>query len=122
MTLIEIESITLNKPVNRGPNSRSECQQPDRRGSHPRPLLEVRLAWEAVSGRGRIHIFTVAHRAPNPKFAGQLPLVVAIVELEEGPHLVTNLVDCDPEKVEVGEALEVRLEAIDDSDGFTNST
>jgi uncharacterized OB-fold protein len=74
------------------------------------------LAWEAVSGRGRVHFFTVAHRAPRPRFAGQLPLVVAIVELEEGPRLVTNLVDCDPEKIEVGAAVEVRFEAIDDSD------
>ncbi|MGB0622130.1 MAG: Zn-ribbon domain-containing OB-fold protein [Myxococcota bacterium] len=76
----------------------------------------MRLAWEAVSGRGRIHIFTVAHRAPHPKFAGQLPLVIAIVELEEGPRLVTNLVDRNPEKIEVGAAVEVRFEAIEDSD------
>ena len=48
--------------------------------------------------------------------AGQLPVVVAIVELEEGPRLVTNLVDCEPEKIEVGAAVEVRFEAIDDSD------
>ena len=74
------------------------------------------LAREAVSGRGRGHAFTVAHRAPHPKFAGQLPLLVAIVELEEGPRLVTNLVDCDPEKIEVGAAVEIRFEAIDDSD------
>lgn len=74
------------------------------------------LAWEAVSGRGRVHTFTVAHRAPHPKLAGQLPLVVAVVELEEGPRLVTNLVDCDPEKIEVGAAVEVRFEANDDSD------
>ena len=76
----------------------------------------MRLAWEAVSGRGRIHIFTVAHRSPHPKFAGQLPLVIAIVELEEGPRLVTNLVDRNPEKIEVGAAVEVRFEAIEDSD------
>lgn len=63
---------------------------------------------------------------PYSKFAGQLPLVVAIVEVEEGPQLVTHLVDCDREKIEVGVALEVRLEAIDDSDvsfpDFTLST
>lgn len=48
--------------------------------------------------------------------SGQLPLVVAIVELEEGSRLVTNLVDCVPEKIEVGAAVEVRFEVIDDTD------
>ena len=48
--------------------------------------------------------------------SGQLPLVVAIVELEEGSRLVTNLVDCVPEKIEVGAAVEVRFEVIGDTD------
>ncbi len=48
--------------------------------------------------------------------SGQRPLVVAIVELEEGPRLVASLVDCEPEKIQVGDAVEVRFEAIDHTD------
>jgi uncharacterized OB-fold protein len=69
-----------------------------------------------VSGRGTVHSYTVAHRAPHPAFAAQLPLVVAIVELEEGPRMVTNLIDCDPAHLQVGMAVEARFEPIDDSD------
>jgi hypothetical protein len=73
------------------------------------------LAWAPMSGRGTVHSFTVVHRAPHPVFAGQLPLVVAIVELAEGPRLVTNVVGCDPAEVTVGMAVEVCFEPIDDS-------
>jgi uncharacterized OB-fold protein len=74
------------------------------------------LSWAPVSGRGTLHSYTVAHRAPHPVFAGQLPLVVAIVQLEEGPRMVTNLVGCDPAGLEVGMAVEARFEPIDESD------
>ena len=74
------------------------------------------LAWAPVSGRGTVYSFTVAHRPPHPVFAGQLPLVVAIVELAEGPRLVTNVVACDPAEVTVGMAVEVTFEPIDDSE------
>jgi uncharacterized OB-fold protein len=74
------------------------------------------LAWAPVSGHGTVYSFTVAHRAPHPVFAAQLPLVVAIVELAEGPRLVTNVVGCDPAEVAVGMAVEVCFEPIDDSE------
>ncbi len=74
------------------------------------------LRWAPVSGRGTLYSYTVAHRPPHPAFADQLPLVVAIVELEEGPRMVTNLVDCDPSELEVGGAVVARFETIDDSD------
>ena len=74
------------------------------------------LTWEPVSGRGTVHSYTVAHRAPHPVFADQLPLIVAIVALAEGPRMVTNLVGCEPGDVEVGMAVEACFEPIDDSD------
>jgi hypothetical protein len=74
------------------------------------------LEWAPVSGRGTVYSYTVVRRAPHPVFAAQLPLVVAIVELEEGPRMVTNLVGCDPADLEVGMAVEARFEPIDDTD------
>ena len=74
------------------------------------------LSWTPVSGRGTVHSYTVAYRAPHPAFAGQLPLIVAIVRLEEGPRMVTNIVGCDPAELEVGLAVETCFESIDDTD------
>ena len=70
------------------------------------------LAWEAVSGRGRVHTFTVAHRAPHRNSPASFPLSLQSSNWR-GPQPVTNLVDCDRGKIEVGAAIEVRLEAID---------
>lgn len=74
------------------------------------------LSWAAVSGKGTIYSYTVAHRPPHPVFAGQCPLAVAIVELEEGPRMISNIVGCDPDGIEVGMAVHVAFEPIDDSD------
>jgi uncharacterized OB-fold protein len=52
------------------------------------------LRWERVSGRGRLYSYTVVRRAMNPAFAQDLPYVYAIVELEEGPRVTTNIVNC----------------------------
>ena len=74
------------------------------------------LSWSPVSGRATVYSYTIAHRPPHPAFAAQLPLVVAIVELEEGPRMFTNIVGCDPADVEVGMAVVATSEPIDDTD------
>jgi len=58
---------------------------------------EVR--WEAASGRGSVYTFSVVHRNDLPGFAERLPYVAAVVELEEGPRVMTNVVDVDPAEV-----------------------
>ncbi len=74
------------------------------------------LAWQAVSGRGTVYSFTVAHRPTHPVFSDQSPMVVAVVELEEGPRMISNIVGCDPSEVKIGMNLLVGFEPIDDSD------
>ncbi len=74
------------------------------------------LEWRPVTGTGTVYSFTVAHRPPHPVFAGQCPLVIAIVELTEGPRLMSNVVRCDPAEVRVGMTVTVAFEAVDDSD------
>ncbi|HEY3694014.1 Zn-ribbon domain-containing OB-fold protein [Phenylobacterium sp.] len=69
-------------------------------------------AWTQVSGRGRIYSATVVQRAPTPAF--QVPYVVAVVELVEGPLMLTRLVDCDPAQVEIGQAVEVAFTKLDE--------
>lgn len=77
---------------------------------------EADLSWEPVSGQGTVYTFTVSHRAPHPVFGNQVPLVVAVVELIEGPRMITNIVGCDPSEVSVGSAVRVDFDPIDDSE------
>jgi uncharacterized OB-fold protein len=69
--------------------------------------------WEEVSGRGRVHTFTVDRIGHDPAQRAHLPLVVAAVDLDEGPRLTTSLVECSPEEVEVGLAVEVCFEDLE---------
>ena len=55
-----------------------------------------------VPGRGVVHAFTVCHRAGAAGFEADVPYVVALVELEEGVRLLTNLVRIDPGEVAIG--------------------
>ena len=73
-----------------------------------------RFAWTAVSGRGRLYSFTVFRRAYAPELADQLPYVVGVVELDEGPRLITNVVGCEPDEVRVDMPVEVVFEDLAD--------
>jgi len=70
--------------------------------------------WEPfeASGRGTIYSFTVNHYPRVPAF--DYPLVVVLVELEEGTRLVANVVDITPETVAIGMPVVVTFEAFDD--------
>ena len=74
------------------------------------------VAWVASAGNGVIYTFTVARRPPHPVFAEQVPLVVAVVELEEGVKLMTNIIECDPDNVAIGMSVKVAFEPVDDSE------
>lgn len=60
------------------------------------------LEWVQANGKGTIYSYTVVRRAALPGFAGDVPYVFAIVELEEGPRMATNIVGCRPEEVHIG--------------------
>ncbi len=76
----------------------------------------AQLKWQPVSGKGVIYTYTVAHRPPHPVLAEQCPITIAVVELEEGPRMISNVTGCEPSDVEVGMSVQVAFEAIDDSD------
>lgn len=67
-------------------------------------------SWERVSGRGKIHSYTVAHQAFHPHWADKVPYVVATIELEEGVRLVDDMLGLDPSAVRIGLAVEVVFE------------
>jgi uncharacterized OB-fold protein len=63
--------------------------------------------WLRCSGRGTVYSFTVTHQNQAPGFREELPYVLAIVELAEGPRVMTNVVECAPDTVRIGMAVEV---------------
>lgn len=70
------------------------------------------LEWKQVSGRGTIHASTVVERAPNPAFQDDVPYVVALIELEEGPIMMSNVVNADPYAVAIGDEVQVTFRSI----------
>lgn len=68
--------------------------------------LSGRHEWVRLSGRGRVFSWIVVHKSQHPAFWGD-PFNVAIVELDEGPRLHTNLVDVDPAAIRIGLPVEV---------------
>ena len=70
--------------------------------------------WEAVSGRGSIHAYTVDRVGHDPALASRAPYAIAVVELEEGPRMTANIVDCDVDALAVGQPVEATYETVDD--------
>ena len=69
-------------------------------------------AWKESTGLGRVYTFTVVHQNDLPPFKDRVPYVVALVDLEEGPRLMTNIVDCEPDDVAVGAPVRVRFDEV----------
>ncbi len=78
---------------------------------YPRALCPTCLSdvveWLRCSGRGTVYSFTVTHQNQAPGFREALPYVLAYVELAEGVRLLSNIIDCPPEAVRIGMAVEV---------------
>jgi uncharacterized protein len=63
--------------------------------------------WEEASGRATLYTYSIVHRNDLPPFPERVPYVAAVVDLEEGPRMLTNVVDCDFDALEIGMALAV---------------
>ena len=72
--------------------------------------MSTELGWDRAAGRGTVYAFTFVHRAPTEAFRKDAPYPVAIIELEEGPRLMSNIVGAEPEDVRIGMAVEVVFE------------
>ena len=87
---------------------------------YPRDISPITFSrntsWIQASGKATLYTYAIVHRAPHPGFVGDVPFVTAMVELEEGPIMPTNIVmdDPTPEKLQIGMALEVVFEDITD--------
>jgi uncharacterized OB-fold protein len=82
---------------------------------YPRPLCprcgSEAVEWVTASGRATLHSYVINHR-PAPGFEDDAPYAIAIVQLEEGPRMMTNLVgvQATPEQLVLDMALEVAFQ------------
>lgn len=94
----------------------SECQDCGLVYHYPRALcpdcFSEDVEWIEADGEGEVYAYSVT-RTMSGWPEDDLPLVVAYVELDEGPRLLTN-VDADPDAVDVGTCVTVRFEETED--------
>jgi len=88
---------------------------------YPRSLcphcLSRNTEWFQSSGRGTLYTFSIAFRPPTPAFQERVPYVAALVELEGGTRLPTNLIEVepDPTAIHIGMAVEVVFDDVTDA-------
>ncbi|MCX2934012.1 Zn-ribbon domain-containing OB-fold protein [Mycobacterium sp. CVI_P3] len=86
------------------------CSNCDRAGYYPRYVCanchSTDLVDTEASGRGTIYSYTVTTRGIL-EYANAGSYVLAMVELDEGPKMVTNIIDCDPDALSIGQRVEV---------------
>ncbi|HEY1530992.1 MAG TPA: Zn-ribbon domain-containing OB-fold protein [Galbitalea sp.] len=89
----------------RGELALQRCTQCDTVIWYPRGLcpncLSSEITWFTASGRGAIYSFTISRKGDGA-FREASPFVLAYVELDEGPRILTNVVDADLEAVHIG--------------------
>lgn len=60
-----------------------------------------------MSGRATLYTWSVIHRNDLPPFGARIPYTAAVVDLAEGPRMMTEVVDCAPGDLLIGMELEV---------------
>jgi uncharacterized OB-fold protein len=73
------------------------------------------FTWQRMSGDGTVHAFTWVNHSVHPVSAGHTPYVLVLVELSEGPRILTNLRHCAVEDVHVGLPVRVLFEDVSDT-------
>jgi uncharacterized protein len=85
---------------------------------YPRPVCPVCLRpnveWRPGSGRGEVHAVSVMYRPGNPMMADRVPYAVALVELEEGVRIMSNVVGIEADQVKVGMPVGITWEPMSD--------
>ena len=70
------------------------------------------LEWVYARGEGEIYSYTIARKPAGPVFAADVPYVIALIALDEGPRMLTNIVTSDVEQVRIGDRVTVSFEDV----------
>ena len=69
-------------------------------------------AWAPSSGQGRVFTWTLVARAMHPAFQHDTPYAAVVIEMEEGVRLVSQVIDCAPDELEIGMPVEVAFDDV----------
>lgn len=72
--------------------------------------LSENAEWKQLSGRGEVFSYIVFHQVYHPGFAQDVPYNVAMIQLEEGPRMISNVVGVPNDQVRVGDKVEVTFD------------
>lgn len=70
------------------------------------------VEWERAGGRATLYTWSVVHRNDLPPFGGRVPYVAAVVDLAEGPRMMTEVVECAEERLRIGMELTVAFRPV----------
>ena len=92
------------------------CAACGRAHFYPRPFCpwcwSDQVDWEDASGRATLYTWSVVFQNDLPPFPERVPYIAAVVDLAEGPRMMTDLVDCSADDLSVGMPLEVVFQAV----------
>jgi uncharacterized OB-fold protein len=92
------------------------CAACDRAHHYPREFCphcwSEAVTWEQATGRATLYTWSTVHRNDLPPFGARVPYVAAVVDLEEGPRMMTEVVGCEEGALRVGMGLEVGFRAV----------
>lgn len=87
------------------------CKECQRFTFYPKILcpqcLSPNLEWVKSSGRGKVYSYTIVYSYGPTEFSEDTPYIVAIIDLQEGVRMMSNIVDCPPESVKCDMEVEV---------------
>jgi uncharacterized OB-fold protein len=72
------------------------------------------LSWQELAGTGTVYSLTVSRRAPSPEFADLVPYVVALIDLDEGCRMMSNIVGYDAGLARCGSRVRVEFQQVAD--------
>jgi uncharacterized OB-fold protein len=95
-----------------------KCQDCDQHIFYPRiacpHCFSDKMEWVEASGKGTVYSYTVVTNNAPSAFIQDMPFVIAIVKLEEGVQMLSNIINCNPDDVECDMPVEVAFEKLDD--------
>jgi hypothetical protein len=73
--------------------------------------MSQNLGWQGVTGKGTVYSYSIAYEYPPARVAKFLstPYVIALVDLEEGVRILTNIIDCKPEDIKIDMPVAVKF-------------
>lgn len=95
-----------------------QCKECENHIFYPRAVCphcsSDNLAWVNASGNGTVYSYTIVENNPPSAFTNDVPYVVAVVRLDEGVQMLSNIVGCDPADVRCDMPVRVTFEKLDD--------